>query len=97
MIRDDTPIAMLNVGELKGLLKDLSLNTKQINSPAHKRVVYGLKGICDLFSCGLSRAQELKRTVISEAVSQNGRTIVTDVDLALELFANSSKISKTNK
>lgn len=90
-ITDDTPLAHLNVGQLKGIIND-SRNAPYVQTP--KRVVYGLKGICNLFSCGLSRAQELKRTVIAEAVHQNGRTIVTDADLALELFSQASEKTK---
>lgn len=93
VITDETPLAMLNVGHLRGIILDVN-STHHGVSAAPKHYVYGLKGICDLFSCGLSRAQELKRTVIADAVSQNGRTIVTDADLALELF---SKASGNNK
>lgn len=91
IITDDTPLAHLNVGQLKGIINN-SRNAPYVQTP--KRVVYGLQGICDLFSCGLSRAQELKRTVIADAVHQNGRTIVTDADLALELFAKASGNNK---
>ena len=86
MITDETPIVTLTVGQLKSLL-----STEKQTLSSSKRVVYGLRGICDLFSCGLSRAQELKRTIIADAVSQHGRTIVTDVDRALELFEKASK------
>lgn len=85
-ITDDTPIVTLTVGQLKGLIE--STHPPMTSSP--KRVVYGLRGICDLFSCGLSRAQQLKNTVIADAVSQQGRTIVTDADMALELFQKAS-------
>lgn len=83
MITDETPLAVLTVGHLRGIILDSTLHGRPATP---KRYVYGLKGICDLFSCGLSRAQQLKKTVIADAVSQHGRTIVTDADLALELF-----------
>lgn len=92
VITDETPLAMLNVGHLRGIITDAKSNHGGSATP--KNYVYGLKGICDLFSCGLSRAQELKRTVIADAVHQNGRTIVTDADLALELFSKASEKTK---
>ena len=50
------------------------------------RLVYGLRGIQDLFNCSHKTAQYYKDRVIHEAVSQNGRKIVVDADLALKLF-----------
>ena len=52
----------------------------------HGRLVYGLKGIEDLFNCSHKTAQFYKDHVINQAVSQNGRKIVVDADLALKLF-----------
>ncbi len=51
-----------------------------------KRYVYGLDGIRELFHCSHKQAQFYKDNVIKEAVKQNGRKIVVDADLALELF-----------
>lgn len=51
-----------------------------------RRYVYGLKGIMELFGVSNVTAQRYKRGVIRDAVSQYGRTIVTDADLALQLF-----------
>lgn len=50
------------------------------------RLVYGLRGIQDLFNCSHKTAQHYKDHVIMEAVTQNGRKIVVDADLALQLF-----------
>ena len=50
------------------------------------RHVYGLKGIEELFHVSHKTAQYYKDHIICEAVRQNGRKIVTDVDLALKLF-----------
>ena len=48
--------------------------------------MYGLDGIRGLFHCSHKQAQFYKDHVIQEAVSQNGRKIVVDADLALKLF-----------
>ncbi|MBR5705671.1 MAG: DUF3853 family protein [Deltaproteobacteria bacterium] len=50
------------------------------------RYVYGLKGIMQLFGVSNMTAQRYKKGVIKAAVSQYGRKIVTNADLALELF-----------
>lgn len=54
--------------------------------PEKHNYVYGIKGIMRLFGVSNVTAQRYKRGVIREAVKQNGRIIVTDVDLALKLF-----------
>ena len=50
------------------------------------RLVFGLKGIQELLGCSHKTAQYYKDHVIQEAVRQNGRKIVTDAELALQLF-----------
>lgn len=50
------------------------------------RLVYGLRGVQDLFNCSHKQAQFYKDHIIKEAVKQNGRKIVVDADLALKLF-----------
>mgnify|MGYP003100867006 FL=1 len=62
-------------------------------SKSEKRLVYGLKGIKELFHVSDSTARKLKNGPIKEAVSQSGRTIVVDADMALMLFKNYEKKS----
>lgn len=81
---DSTPLWQLTVGQLKELFANSSIMPG--GPPAPKRMAYGLSGICDLFHCGESKALKLKNTIIKEAVFQDGRKIVVDVDLALQLF-----------
>jgi hypothetical protein len=79
----DTPIAMLTVGQLQEFLK--SIETKpEPQSP--KNLVYGLRGIRELFNVSHATAQRLKDTVINDAVLQCGRKIIVDADRAMELF-----------
>lgn len=91
-VDDSTPISMLTVGQLKSIIKSSPGSTDITRQP--KRLVYGLDGICKLFNCRESRAQKLKNTIIKDAVSQDGRTIVVDADLAIELFEKHSRKSK---
>lgn len=87
MIYDDTtPIAALTVADLKDLLGGI-LTTPGPAAPASAgNLVYGLRGIQRLFGVSHKTAQYYKDHVINDAVRQNGRTIVVDADLALELF-----------
>ncbi len=83
---------MLTVGQLKSIIKSSPGSGNVDTQPKH--LIYGLDGICQLFHCKESRAQKLKNTIIKDAVSQDGRTIVVDADLAIELFEKHSRKSK---
>lgn len=86
-ITDDTPIAMLTVGQLRNVLSDLSEpQQQQSKEEAAKRYVFGIAGIKALFGVSHTTACEYKKTFLKEAVTQRGRKIVTDVDLAYKLF-----------
>ena len=92
-ITPDTPVVLLTVGQLCDYLKshvDWLSNTqpesKEDTTVQPVRYVYGIKGIMRLFGVSNVTAQRYKRGIIREAVKQNGRIIVTDADLALQLF-----------
>ena len=87
------PLYTLTVGEFFQMMEDFIQKAadggKDIPAEADKptgRLVYGLAGIEELFHVSHKTAQYYKDHVIQEAVRQNGRKIVTDVDLALKLF-----------
>ena len=84
---DTTPIAALTVADLKALIA--GLNTDKPRQPEQKtaRYVYGLQGIRDIFGCSHATAQRDKNTFLKDAIIQNGRKIVIDVDKAMRLFA----------
>jgi len=77
---------MLTVADLREIIRDNQPEEKKEVRQSTGRLVYGLKGIADLFGVSHLTAQRYKDGLIKEAVRQNGRKIVTDVDLALELF-----------
>ena len=85
-------LATLTIGEFIELLelhhgKAVPDGGDQPDSPtSHGRLVYGLRGIQELFNCSHKQAQYYKDHIITEAVSQNGRKIVVDADHALKLF-----------
>ena len=51
-----------------------------------KKHVYGVAGIASLFGCSLPTAHRIKKSgVINRAITQIGRKIIVDAELALEL------------
>lgn len=80
------PLWQLTVGEFLELM-----NQNQViitdNNPAEKRFVYGLAGIAQLFNCSVTTANRIKASgKIDKAISQCGRMITVDADLALALM-----------
>ena len=71
----------------------------QQQEPAKSRnYVYGLKGIEQLFNCSTTTAWRIKNSEwIKPAISQVGRKIVVDADLALELAHQNTKRVTYNK
>ena len=88
------PLYTLTVGEFFQMMGEYLHNnaggvTGNTEDEAYKptgRLVYGLAGLEELFNVSHKTAQYYKDHVIQEAVRQNGRKIVTDMDLALKLF-----------
>ena len=84
--QDTTMLATLTVADLVEIIRSIQSEKKTQTTAPTGRLVYGLKGVADLFGCSHKTAQYYKDHVIREAVSQNGRKIVVDADLALKLF-----------
>lgn len=86
MIDRDRPIWQLTIGELLDILQS-ERPVQKLKKTPEKRIVYGLKGIAEIFGCSTSTAQRIKNSgKIKKAITQVGRKIVVDADLALELF-----------
>lgn len=90
-VNDETPVSMLTVGQLKKALfgdieKEKARQETNEKAAPTKRYVYGLAGIRTLLNVSTPTAHRLKNTILKEAVSQQGRIIVTDVEKAMELF-----------
>ena len=61
-------------------------STKTSTAKEEKQYVYGLAGIARLFGCSLPTANRIKQSgKINRAITQVGRKIIVDADLALEL------------
>lgn len=58
----------------------------QTSAKEQRRFVYGLSGLARLFGCSLPTANRIKQSgKIDRAITQIGRKIIIDADLALEL------------
>ena len=60
-------------------------NSSKKNNPT-KEYVYGLAGIAKLFGCSIPTANRIKQSgKIDNAITQIGRKIIVDAELAIEL------------
>lgn len=91
-ITDDTPVSILTVGQQKELFRELvkdligAVNVVKPVKQSEKRYVYGIAGIATLFQVSYVTASKLKDGVLKPAIFQQGRKIMCDVDMAMELF-----------
>lgn len=70
---------------LYSVMKRLSGNEEE--KVINKRLVYGIAGIAQLFNCSMTTANRIKASgKIDKAISQTGRMITVDADLALRLM-----------
>lgn len=70
------------------LNKDVTVNS--LEPEKGKKYVYGIRGIAKLFGCSISSANRLKKSKkIDGAIIQDGRKIIVDSELALELMKES--------
>lgn len=61
-------------------------STKASSAKEQKHFVYGLAGLARLFGCSLPTANRIKQSgKIDRAITQIGRKIIIDAELALEL------------
>jgi hypothetical protein len=61
-----------------------------------KKYAYGILGIAQLFGCSMPTAHRIKKSgKIDKAITQIGRKIIVDVELALELAGH--KTGGSNK
>ncbi len=94
MQNNEAPAWQLTIGELKKIVHQcLSENTIPIKSQEDKKYVFGIKGIQNLLNCSESSAKRLKKSgKIDDAIIQDGRKIIIDVDKALHLLKETSNV-----
>jgi DNA invertase Pin-like site-specific DNA recombinase len=82
-MRDETRIIDLTVKEFREILRSEAPKVEEVQE---KNIVYGIRGIADIFNCSISTAQRIKNSgKIKKAITQVGRKIIIDVDKVLEL------------
>ena len=92
-MNSDTRIIDLTVAQLAEVIDRAVEDSLRRRQPSEqtRRYVYGIQGIAELFGVSERQARDIKSSgVISKAIRQQGRTIVTDADLALTLFGKHS-------
>jgi len=84
-INENTPLAILTVGQFNKHCGYPQI--KVIESiKTEKKYVYGMAGIAKLFNCSLPTANRIKASgKLDKAISQIGKKIIVDSDLALLL------------
>ena len=81
--------------ELVELIKTSIAGIPTPSEVTEKKYVYGISGIQQLLNCSESSAKRLKKSgVINDAIIQNGRKIIIDVEKALELLKKHQKIGR---
>lgn len=87
--KKQTKVGELEAGQIKELLYELGVRlVEKPKEIENRKYVYGLKGISELFHVSHATAQKLKNGVLKDAVSQQGRILLVDVEKAIELFGN---------
>lgn len=93
IMTQDTRIIDLTVAQLAEVIDRAVEESLKRRQPSEhtRRYVYGIQGIAELFGVSERQARYIKSSgAISKAIRQQGRTIVTDADLALQLFGKHS-------
>ena len=88
------PIAMMTGEELCFLITK-SVESTEAATPqvASNGNYYGIEGIARVFGCSVPTANRIKKSgIIDKAITQIGRKIVVDADLALSLAKESGGI-----
>lgn len=92
------PVWQMTGEELLFLQEHVSQKTEsepQVIIEPTKNYVYGISGIAKLFGCSIPTANRIKQSgKIDKAITQIGRKIIVDAELALELAGR--KIGKRN-
>lgn len=80
------------------LSKGIESNNTNMAQSVSKRSYYGIEGIARIFGCSVPTANRIKKSgVIDKAITQIGRKIVIDADLALALAKEAGGIHLNGK
>ena len=86
-ITEDPAIKEMVLGMVKAVLTNNEVEQiMEENLKGKPFTVKGIQGIASIFGCSLPTALKLKKTVIKDAVMQDGRVILTEVAKAKRLY-----------
>ena len=94
------PLFQATLGDLKDLIEEIIVPEHEIEPPIEvkKKYVYGLAGLAKLLGCCKATASDIKQSgILDPAISQHGKIIVVDANLALDLMKVKKNASKKNK
>ena len=94
------PICMMTGEELTLLLQNTEKVTAKVPAEVvpEKHYEYGIEGLAKVFKCSIPTANRIKKSgVIDAAITQVGRKIVVDVELALELAKKAGDFTAMKK
>lgn len=90
----DKPLATATLADLYEVIREL-LNDNKCNAVVdlqEKKYVYGIKGLASLLGCSIATAERVKASgILNPAISQHGRTIIIDAEMALDILRISGK------
>ena len=77
---------------------DVSNERNTHNEQVKKHYVYGLKGLSSLLGCSISTASRIKKSgTLDAAIHQQGKIIVIDADLVLDILNVQRKLKGNRK
>lgn len=92
VINDNTLVRDLTVGDLRKMYPWAAAKEEPVQKDySDRKYAFGLKGIREEFNVSHATAQKYKDGILKEAVSQYGRKIIVDLEIARELFAKSGR------
>ena len=91
----NTPIWQLTVGEFLELAERSRVQIgkeEKSKQQLEKKLAYGIRGLAELLNCSISTAQKIKNSgVLDKAITQFGRKMIIDSDMALKLIKEKSR------
>ncbi len=104
MVNEDKALFQATIGDLKELIEEMFSpggdfpEEQTQSSDVKKHLVYGLAGLAQLLGVCRATASKIKSTgILDPAISQHGKVIVVDADLALELLKAKKNASKRRR
>ena len=91
---ENKPLWQLTVSELKLIIAQLIEDKFALKECEKKPTtrVYGINGLAQLLHCSRTTANQIKKTgIIDEAITQVGRKIVIDAEMAIKLLNKGGK------